>query len=78
MTAESGPAAPTRGGVKGFAVPFAMVCGGAGYSSRPTVAATLLANAELTNRGLLAGRQTVVAGHSVGEIAAYAIAGGAA
>ncbi len=39
------------------------------------VAATLLANAELTNRGLLAGRQTVVAGHSVGEIAAYAIAG---
>ena len=39
------------------------------------VAATLLANAELTNRGLLAGEQTVVAGHSVGEIAAYAIAG---
>ena len=39
------------------------------------VAATLLANAELTNRGLLAGKQTVVAGHSVGEIAAYAIAG---
>ncbi len=39
------------------------------------VAATLLANAELINRGLLAGKQTVVAGHSVGEIAAYAIAG---
>lgn len=39
------------------------------------VAATLLANAELVNRGLLAGKQTVVAGHSVGEIAAYAIAG---
>ncbi|HNF06090.1 MAG TPA: ACP S-malonyltransferase [Mycobacterium sp.] len=39
------------------------------------VAATLLANAELTNRGTLAGKQTVVAGHSVGEIAAYAIAG---
>ena len=39
------------------------------------VAATLLANAELANRGLLAGKQTVVAGHSVGEIAAYAIAG---
>ncbi|BBX08616.1 ACP S-malonyltransferase [Mycolicibacterium aichiense] len=39
------------------------------------VAATLLANAELTKRGTLAGRTTVVAGHSVGEIAAYAIAG---
>ena len=39
------------------------------------VVATLLANAELTNRGTLAGKQTVVAGHSVGEIAAYAIAG---
>lgn len=39
------------------------------------VAATLLANAELVKRGLLAGRTTVVAGHSVGEIAAYAIAG---
>ncbi|MEZ0360108.1 ACP S-malonyltransferase [Mycobacterium sp. SA01] len=39
------------------------------------VAATLLANAELTKRGALAGRTTVVAGHSVGEIAAYAIAG---
>ncbi|KAA0108155.1 ACP S-malonyltransferase [Mycolicibacterium sp. P1-5] len=39
------------------------------------VAATLLANAELIKRGTLAGRATVVAGHSVGEIAAYAIAG---
>jgi len=44
------------------------------------VAATLLAHQELTKRGLLAGRQElgreiVVAGHSVGEIAAYAIAG---
>ncbi|EHB53701.1 (Acyl-carrier-protein) S-malonyltransferase [Mycolicibacterium rhodesiae JS60] len=39
------------------------------------VAATLLANAELVKRGTLAGRTTVVAGHSVGEIAAYAIAG---
>ncbi|MCX2930873.1 ACP S-malonyltransferase [Mycobacterium sp. CVI_P3] len=51
------------------------------------VAATLLANAELVQRGLLSGGQersdsgigsskkTVVAGHSVGEIAAYAIAG---
>lgn len=39
------------------------------------VAATLLANAELVGRGTLAGKQTVVAGHSVGEIAAYAIAG---
>jgi [acyl-carrier-protein] S-malonyltransferase len=39
------------------------------------VAATLLAHEELTRRGLLAGRDTVVAGHSVGEIAAYAIAG---
>lgn len=39
------------------------------------VAATLLANAELTNRGILGGKTTVVAGHSVGEIAAYAIAG---
>lgn len=39
------------------------------------VAATLLANGELVKRGLLAGRKTVVAGHSVGEIAAYAIAG---
>ena len=39
------------------------------------VAATLLAHQELTNRGLLAGADTIVAGHSVGEIAAYAIAG---
>lgn len=39
------------------------------------VAATLLAHQELTKRGLLAGRDTIVAGHSVGEIAAYAIAG---
>jgi [acyl-carrier-protein] S-malonyltransferase len=39
------------------------------------VAATLLAHEELTKRGLLAGAETVVAGHSVGEIAAYAIAG---
>ena len=42
------------------------------------VAATLLAFEELTKRGLLAGRPaetTIVAGHSVGEIAAYAIAG---
>lgn len=39
------------------------------------VAATLLAHEELTRRGLLTGAQTVVAGHSVGEIAAYAIAG---
>ena len=37
------------------------------------VATTLLAFAELAKRGLPA--QTVVAGHSVGEIAAYAIAG---
>jgi len=39
------------------------------------VAATLLAYQELTTRGLLAGAERVVAGHSVGEIAAYAIAG---
>jgi [acyl-carrier-protein] S-malonyltransferase len=39
------------------------------------VAATLLAHQELTKRGLLAEAKTVVAGHSVGEIAAYAIAG---
>lgn len=39
------------------------------------VAATLLAYQELAARGLLADRETVVAGHSVGEIAAYAIAG---
>lgn len=39
------------------------------------VAATLLAYDELTTRGLLADAETVVAGHSVGELAAYAIAG---
>jgi [acyl-carrier-protein] S-malonyltransferase len=39
------------------------------------VAATLLAHEELSRRGLLNGKDTVVAGHSVGEIAAYAIAG---
>ncbi len=39
------------------------------------VAATLLAHEELTRRGTLSGTQTVIAGHSVGEIAAYAIAG---
>ena len=42
------------------------------------VAATLLAHEELTRRGLLAGKgcqEITVAGHSVGEIAAYAIAG---
>ncbi len=39
------------------------------------VAATLLAYEELTRRGLIADKQTVIAGHSVGEIAAYAIAG---
>jgi [acyl-carrier-protein] S-malonyltransferase len=41
------------------------------------VAATLLAHQELTRRGVLAdaGVDVVAAGHSVGEIAAYAIAG---
>jgi [acyl-carrier-protein] S-malonyltransferase len=39
------------------------------------VAATLLAYEELTKRELLADSEVVVAGHSVGEIAAYAIAG---
>ncbi|WP_082948688.1 ACP S-malonyltransferase [Mycobacterium sp. 1274756.6] len=39
------------------------------------VAATLLAHRELTRRGLLADAELVTAGHSVGEIAAYAIAG---
>lgn len=39
------------------------------------VAATLLAHQELTKRGLLADKDLIVAGHSVGEIAAYAIAG---
>ncbi|AFM18021.1 (acyl-carrier-protein) S-malonyltransferase [Mycolicibacterium chubuense NBB4] len=40
------------------------------------VAATLLAYEELVNRSVLAGNEDIVAaGHSVGEIAAYAIAG---
>lgn len=39
------------------------------------VAATLLAYEELTKRGLPQAAETIVAGHSVGEIAAYAIAG---
>jgi [acyl-carrier-protein] S-malonyltransferase len=39
------------------------------------VAATLLAHAELTRQALLADKEAIVAGHSVGEIAAYAIAG---
>ncbi|TRW88508.1 ACP S-malonyltransferase [Mycolicibacterium sp. 018/SC-01/001] len=40
------------------------------------VAATLLAYEELTRRGVLTGDEDIVAaGHSVGEIAAYAIAG---
>jgi [acyl-carrier-protein] S-malonyltransferase len=41
------------------------------------VAATLLAHRELTKRGVLAetGKNLIAAGHSVGEIAAYAIAG---
>jgi [acyl-carrier-protein] S-malonyltransferase len=39
------------------------------------VAATLLAWEELTKRGLLARRDFIAAGHSVGEIAAYAVAG---
>jgi [acyl-carrier-protein] S-malonyltransferase len=39
------------------------------------VAATLLAHQELTKRGLPADKEVIVAGHSVGEIAAYAIAG---
>jgi len=39
------------------------------------VAATLLAHEELTRRGVLTNADVVVAGHSVGEIAAYAIAG---
>ena len=39
------------------------------------VAATLLAHGELTRRGQLSGKDVTVAGHSVGEIAAYAIAG---
>jgi [acyl-carrier-protein] S-malonyltransferase len=39
------------------------------------VATTLLAHHELARRGLLSATETIVAGHSVGEIAAYAIAG---
>jgi [acyl-carrier-protein] S-malonyltransferase len=39
------------------------------------VAATLLAYEELTRQGLLADKEVIAAGHSVGEIAAYAIAG---
>ena len=39
------------------------------------VAATLLAHHELTKRGLLTETELTIAGHSVGEIAAYAIAG---
>ena len=39
------------------------------------VAATLLAHQELTRRGLLTSADIVAAGHSVGEIAAYAIGG---
>src|ERR1700756_2978213 len=39
------------------------------------VAATLLAHKELTRRGLLTNADIVAAGHSVGEIAAYAIGG---
>jgi len=42
------------------------------------VAATMLAHQEMTKRGLLAGKDAasmIVAGHSVGEIAAYAIGG---
>lgn len=39
------------------------------------VAATLLAHEELSKRGLLRDSELIIAGHSVGEIAAYAIAG---
>jgi [acyl-carrier-protein] S-malonyltransferase len=39
------------------------------------VATTLLAHSVLVERGLSAAADTVIAGHSVGEIAAYAIAG---
>lgn len=39
------------------------------------VAATLLAHQELIKRGLPADAELIVAGHSVGEIAAYSIAG---
>src|SRR6201997_167814 len=39
------------------------------------VAATLLAYQEATRRGLQTSAETVIAGHSVGEIAAYALGG---
>jgi [acyl-carrier-protein] S-malonyltransferase len=39
------------------------------------VAATLLAYQEATRRGVATSAETIVAGHSVGEIAAYAMAG---
>ena len=39
------------------------------------VATTLLAHQELSKRGLPTDEELIVAGHSVGEIAAYAIAG---
>lgn len=39
------------------------------------VAATLLAHEEVTKRRLLTGQDVIAAGHSVGEIAAYAMAG---
>jgi len=39
------------------------------------VATTLLAHQELSRRGLLTDEELIVAGHSVGEIAAYSIAG---
>ena len=39
------------------------------------VAATLLAYQEATRRGVATSAETIVAGHSVGEIAAYAIGG---
>ena len=39
------------------------------------VATTLLAHEELARRGLLADAELILAGHSVGEIAAYAMAG---
>ncbi|MDF2712684.1 MAG: S-malonyltransferase [Nonomuraea muscovyensis] len=39
------------------------------------VAATLLAHEELSKRNIFAGADLTIAGHSVGEIAAYAIAG---
>lgn len=39
------------------------------------VAATLLAHQEATHRGLFGGNELIAAGHSVGEIAAYAVGG---